>query len=79
MAWANLGRAFANEGNENVATNCYINFFRFAENKDKALSRLQEGINETHPTLSKALTNAYSYVKSSLQPETAAESGEASQ
>ena len=79
QAWANLGRTFALEGNETAATNCYINFFRFAENKEKALSRLQSGINETNPALSKALTNAYSYVKSSLQPETAPESGEASQ
>lgn len=68
IAWANLGRAFANEGNEKAATNCYINFFRFAENKEKALSRLQGGINESHPVLSKALTNAYSYVKASIEP-----------
>lgn len=68
QAWANLGRTFALEGNETAATKCYINFFRFAENKDKALSRLQEGINETNPSLSKALTNAYSYVKTSIEP-----------
>ncbi len=67
IAWANLGRAFANESNEKAATNCYINFFRFAENKDKALSRLQSGINETHPVLGKAMLNAYSYVKASVE------------
>lgn len=79
IAWANLGRAFANEGNEQAATNCYINFFRFAENKENALKRLQEGSNETHPTLSKALTNAYSFAKSNMQAETPAENGEVSQ
>ncbi len=79
QAWANLGRTFALEGNETAATNCYINFFRFAENKDKALSRLQEGINETNPALSKSLTNAYSYVKSNLQAEAVTEKGDTSQ
>lgn len=75
IAWANLGRAFANEGNEKTASNCYINFFRFAENKEKALSRLQSGINETNPVLGKALTNAYSYVKTSIEPASNSEAG----
>lgn len=75
QAWANLGRTFALEGNEAAASNCYINFFRFAENKEKALNRLQSGINETIPVLGKALTNAYSYVKTSIEPTNNSEAG----
>ena len=75
QAWANLGRTFALEGNETAASNCYINFFRFAENKEKALSRLQGGINETHPVLGKAMLNAYSYVKTSIEPTSNSEDG----
>jgi tetratricopeptide (TPR) repeat protein len=75
QAWANLGRTFALEGIETAATNCYINFFRFAENKEKALSRLQSGINETNPILGKALTNAYNYVKTNIEPTSNSEAG----
>ena len=75
QAWANLGRTFALEGNESAASNCYINFFRFAENKEKALSRLQSGINETNPVLGKALTNAYNYVKTNIEPTSNSEAG----
>jgi Flp pilus assembly protein TadD len=75
QAWANLGRTFALEGNEAAASNCYINFFRFAENKEKALSRLQSGINETNLVLGKALTNAYNYVKTSNEPTSNSEAG----
>jgi tetratricopeptide (TPR) repeat protein len=75
IAWANLGRSFANEGNEKAATYCYINFFNFAENKDKALIRLQSGTNETHPVLGKAMLNAYDYVKTRVASVTNTKDG----
>lgn len=67
IAWANLGYTFAMEGNEYAATNCYINFYRFSSNKEKALQHLANGRNEQYPVLNKALTNAYQYV-SNIMP-----------
>lgn len=66
VAWANLGRTFAVEGDEYASTNCYINFFRFSDNKEKALQRLSDSINEPHPVLSKALANAYQHVSTNI-------------
>jgi hypothetical protein len=66
IAWANLGHAFAMEGNEFAATNCYINFYRFSKNKDKALQSLTKNANDPNPVLSKASTNAYQYVSTSM-------------
>jgi Flp pilus assembly protein TadD len=66
IAWANLGHAFAMEGNEFAATNCYINFYRFSQDKDKALQSLTKNTNDPNPVLSKASTNAYQYVSTSM-------------
>ena len=69
VAWANLGRAFAMEGNEFAATNCYINFFSFSKDKAKALQSLAKGTNESNPVLSKAMTNAYKYEATTPNPD----------
>ncbi|MGO9372448.1 MAG: DUF3426 domain-containing protein [Syntrophobacteraceae bacterium] len=61
IAWANLGRAFAMEGNELAATNCYINFYYFSKDRAKALQSLAKGTNEPNLVLNKAMTNAYQY------------------
>jgi Flp pilus assembly protein TadD len=66
IAWANLGHAFAMEGNEFAATNCYINFYCFSKDKDKALQSLTKNTNDPNPVLSKASTNAYQYVSTSM-------------
>ena len=66
IAWANLGRIFAMEGNEFAATNCYINFCRFSKNREKALQSLSKGTNDPNPLLSKAFSSAYQYVSTGM-------------
>jgi Flp pilus assembly protein TadD len=39
-AWADLGRVFVAEGNEEYAKNCYINFFISSKNPEAALKHL---------------------------------------
>jgi tetratricopeptide (TPR) repeat protein len=66
IAWANLGRAFAMEGNEFAATYCYINFCRFSKDREKALQSLAKGTNDPNPVLAQAFADAHHYVSTTL-------------
>lgn len=66
IAWANLGRLFAMEGNELAATNCFINYYRFAGNQQRALQHLTNGLSDPHPVLCKAFTMANQYVSANM-------------
>ena len=66
IAWANLGYLFSMEGNESAATNCYINFFRFAVKQQNALKYLDNGRSHPNPVVSKAFLGAYNYVLANM-------------
>jgi predicted aspartyl protease len=66
IAWANLGYAFAMEGNKFAATNCYINFCRFSKDRERSLQILAKGTNDPNPVLAQAFAEAHKYVSTNL-------------
>jgi len=64
IAWINMARMYAFEGNEYAATNCYINYYRFAKNQAVALKAIEKTSSDPHPILSKACAGAYQYISS---------------
>ena len=59
ISWYGLGRIFAVEGNEADAKKCFILFYSYSTNKEKAFKSLSNGSNEQNPLIGKVLLSVY--------------------
>jgi len=68
IAWANFGYLYAMEGNESAAINCYINFYQFAPDKQKAFKALTNRRDDPNPVLSRVFATACEYISTAMPP-----------